>query len=75
MGGAASLANTMSSIPASHQLSTSQFADSGIGLNVLSKSGSNFTNQASVDNDDDVFVIEDDGKNFFELCWYKIMER
>lgn len=53
------------SIPLSHQLnSTSPFVDSGIGLNVLAKSGSGFANQTSVDNDDDVFIIEDDGNKF-----------
>lgn len=58
------LSTPTSTIPPSHQLiSSSPFVDSGIGLNVLAASqfGGQFNNQTSVDNEDDVFIIEDDG--------------
>lgn len=56
------LNSSASTIPASHQLnSTSPFVDSGVGLNVLDKYG-RIAEQASIENDDDVFVVEDDGK-------------
>lgn len=58
-----SLPTPTSQIPPSHQLSSaSPFVDSGIGLNVMAASqyGSHFNYQNSFD--DDVFVIEDDGK-------------
>lgn len=60
-----SLPTPTSQIPSSHQLSSaSPFVDSGIGLNVMASSqfGGQFNNQCSIDNDDDVFFIEDDGK-------------
>lgn len=48
-------------IPPAHQLnSTSPFVDSGVGLNVMDKYG-RIAEQTSVDNDDDVFIVEDDG--------------
>lgn len=54
--------SSASTIPASHQLnSTSPFVDSGVGLNVLDKYG-RIAEQTSIENDDDVFVVEDDGK-------------
>ncbi|XP_037047723.1 eukaryotic translation initiation factor 4E-binding protein Mextli isoform X1 [Bradysia coprophila] len=47
------------SIPLSHQLnSSSPFADSGIGLNMMSSS--RLLNNNSVDIDDDVFIVEND---------------
>lgn len=48
------------SVPLSHQLnSSSPFADSGIGLNMMSTSStSRLLNNNSVDVDDDVFIVE-----------------
>lgn len=58
-----SMSGTGATIPSSHQLnSTSPFVDSGVGLNVLDKYG-RIAEQASVDNDDEVFVIEDEGNH------------
>ncbi len=48
-------------VPISHQLnSSSPFADSGIGLNMMSSSSisSRLLNNNSVDIDDDVFIVE-----------------
>lgn len=62
-------ASSNSSIPLSHTLnSTSPFVDSGIGLNVLAQG---FSNQTSVDVDE-VFVIEDDGKQCNRLKMIKL---
>lgn len=61
-----SLPTPTSQIPPSHQLSSaSPFVDSGIGLNVMAASqfASHFNNQSSIENEDDVFVIEDDGES------------
>lgn len=58
------LSTPTSAIPPSHQLgSMSPFVDSGIGLNFLAASqlGSPFSNQVSVENEDDVFVAS--GRN------------
>lgn len=48
-------------IPISHQLnSSSPFADSGIGLNMMSSVTTRSLNNNSVDIDDDVFIVEND---------------
>lgn len=56
------LNSSVSTIPACHQLnSTSPFGDSGVDLNVLDKYG-RIAEQISIENDDDVFVVNNDGK-------------
>lgn len=63
-----SVTTPTSTIPVSHQLnSTSPFVDSGVDLNVMSQYSS--FNQASIDNDDDVFVVEKNGKCLKENCF------
>lgn len=71
MSGSA-LSTPTSAIPPSHQLtSTSPFGDSGIGLNYMAAAqfGGQFQNQASVENEDDVFVANGRSGEFdFPIC-------
>lgn len=56
----ASVTTPTTTIPQSYQLnSTSPFVDSGVDLNVMS---SQFSGYHSVDNEDDVFIAEKNGK-------------
>lgn len=58
-----SLSTPTSVIPPSHQLvSASPFVDSGIGLNVMAASQFSGPGNSSIDTEDDVFIIDDDGK-------------
>lgn len=58
-------------VPPSYQLnSSSPFADSGIGLNMMSSSRlvNNNNNNNSVDIDDDVFIVETGEISLANLC-------
>lgn len=59
-------------IPISHQLnSSSPFADSGIGLNMMSSVTTRLLNNNSVDIDDDVFIVENGNDiNFIFISCY-----
>lgn len=64
-------------IPVSHQLNSSHpFADSGIGLNMMSSATQRLLNNNSVDIDDDVFIVEN-GKVFDSVyrcyCCFQIV--
>lgn len=62
-----------SMIPASHQLnSSSPFADSGIGLNIMSSANRLMlnNNNNSVEVDDDVFIVEN-SKSLFYIIFFK----
>lgn len=60
---ASNLTTPTSIIPPSHQLvSASPFVDSGIGLNVMAASQFGGHVNSSIDTEDDVFIIDDDGK-------------
>lgn len=53
-----SMSVSSATIPQSHQLnSTSPFVDSGVDLNVMSQ----FSGYHSVDNEDDVFIVDKNG--------------
>lgn len=59
-----SVTTPTSTIPLSHQLnSTSPFVDSGVDLNVMSQYSA--FNQASIDNDDEVFAVDRSGEFVF----------
>lgn len=56
-------------IPISHQLnSSSPFADSGIGLNMMSST--RLLNNNSVDIDDDVFIVENGKSSHFSIVYF-----
>lgn len=56
-----SITTPTSMIPESHQLnSTSPFVDSGVDLNVMSQFSAC---QASIDNEDEVFLVEKNGSS------------
>lgn len=58
-----SVTTPTSAIPLSHQLnSASSLVDSGVDLNVMGRYG--VANQASVDNEDEVFIVEKNGITF-----------
>lgn len=58
-------------IPISHQLnSSSPFADSGIGLNMMSSVTTRLLNNNSVDIDDDVFIVENGNDISYILISY-----
>lgn len=60
---ASNLSTPTSAIPPSHQLvSASPFVDSGIGLNTMATSHFSGQLSSSIDTEDDVFIIDDDGK-------------
>lgn len=60
---ATNLSTPTSVIPPSHQLvSASPFVDSGIGLNIMAASQFSGQGNSSIDTEDDVFIIDDDGK-------------